>query len=101
MVAHSTSRCIYHFWTSGCILFIFCSQPLCLYAILIDMKLFFKKLQTKIFSGINILVSIIFYFFGIGLTKIIAIFFNKQFLEKSFSSSSWKKVGKNNLEKQY
>jgi len=64
-------------------------------------KVFFKQLQIKIFSGINTLVSIAFYFFGIGLTKIVAIFFNKQFLKKSFSSSSWKKVNKINLEKQY
>lgn len=108
MVVNSTSHCLHYFWTIGCILFILSSQPLCLYVILVHMKFFlqsltsfFKQLQTKIFSGINVLVSIIFYFFGIGLTKIVAIFFNKQFLKKSFSSSSWKKVSKVNLEKQY
>ena len=61
----------------------------------------FKNFQKKLFEIINILVSLLFYFLGIGLTRIISFVFNKHFLERSFTDSSWKKTKKTNLEKQY
>ncbi|MBT4124066.1 MAG: hypothetical protein HN981_02905 [Candidatus Pacebacteria bacterium] len=72
------------------------------------MKLFFSKASThfknfqkNLFKVINFIVSLLFYLLGIGITRFVAIFVGKSFLNKSFSKSSWKKTKKINLEKQY
>lgn len=108
MVAHSTCCYLYYFWSTNCLLIIFCSQSIRIYDILVNMKLFFaktkatlKKIQIKIFEIFNLIASLAFYFLGVGPTKIVSLLFRKQFLQKSFSSSAWRKVNKVNLEKQY
>jgi hypothetical protein len=48
------------------------------------------------------LFSVLFYFLGIGFTSIVSKIFRRQFIEKAFSNSSWKKVDKQTtLTKQY
>lgn len=70
--------------------------------ILSNLSDLFKKLQKKFVSLLNLLVSSIFYFLGIGLTKLVASLFGKNFIEETFETSAWKKkIKKINLEKKF
>jgi hypothetical protein len=62
----------------------------------------FQKFKEKVTSFINLIASFLFYLFGIGLTRIVSVFFGKSFIENKHNDSAWKKVKKSiTLEKQY